>query len=393
MTGSGLVACLDIGRSLMHFMVGRFEQPGHSLRVCRVHLAESQGMRNGSLFDPWQLTEGIRHAVETIEAELEESIGGFYLCVDAESSALVKLQSSVAFDDSSHVISEDDVQRLLHTLRTSPSVTASSTIDIFGVMYNLGGNGVPCQDPRGLRSRVLEAHGYMLQRRNETLLQYLRCLKYARIRVRGLVHPGLAVGEEYLTEEQRREGALILDLGYEGCKLYYFFDGHMQAQVYLPIGGRTFCRDIEVVLNCKVTDAQQLKYAFGFGSSDEEKATLGEAPQQHVVEYHGDEDGEPLASLVPRILQARMDQLLGLAEEAFQREGLTVRRCPLGLMGGEALTLGIERYLSRAWSGEVHLIHPEVFQVPLPIFTGTYAMLHSLQRLGFVDEESDIPSG
>lgn len=375
-----VVACLDIGKSMTHIMVGRLGEKGSEPQVIKAFLAPSSGYNKGTLVDGWQLTEAIRHAVKRAEDELDESIAGFYLGVDAELTNLREVQALTHFASPTHMITQDDTLALLKKLHDTEEVSTSQYIDIFPVIFSLD-NDRTTREPEGQQSSFLSVRGFMMQRRSDYLLQILRCIKYARIKIDGLIHVGLAVGEVFLSEEERLSETIILDMGAESCKFYCFRAGFMQAELYLPFGGRTFSQDIETVLKCKAVIAEQLKYLYGFSFSA--PYLLDETTDQQGD--HSDEtpnyEGLVKDQIVPEILQARLDDILRLAMLNLSSDGISSQKCILKLMGGEASVNGLENYLRASWDSEVDLIHPPLSYVALPAFTGVYAMLYYLQHI------------
>ena len=383
-----LLACLDIGKTLIHLMIDKTTKETDGAERERAFLGYSYGIRNGAIYDAHALGTSIRSVFADAGVELGCEIEACYLGVDAMLTRLTKVQGKIEFQDGQHHITRQDIDRVLLDLDVHIAGLSEAKIDLFPIVYSLDNNRITL-DPSGHQSNWLGVTGFLLQRRDETLLHLLRCLRYAGIRVKGLVHIGLAVGEVFLSRDEKQQGTLVVDLGAEGSRFYYFKSGFMQAEVFVPLGGRTLTEDIAKVLGCQHDIAQSWKYRCGFSSSS---SSAADTPKENATNDSLKEnsfiyEGLPWEEVVPQILQARLEQIFIMANDQFIESGYDTTTCSIKLLGGESLLLGLAQWLSSSTGVEVEIIKPSPSQVAQPAFTSTFAMV---QYLHLLDREQSI---
>lgn len=378
--------CLDIGRALIHLMAGQAVSTDQGIDIRKVGLLPSSGFRHDVVLDPRLLSDSLREAVVMAQKDLEQPVRRFYLGVDSVLTRLKKVEAVRRFSDTEHRIDRDDVEQLMRELRYDDSLSQEYDIDLFPVIYTLD-RGRVTLNPLQLTSSLLGVKGFILQRRDDTLLHILRSLRYACIKVDALLHIGMAVGEVFLSREEKQKGCVVFDLGAEGSKFYLFRSGFMQGDLFVPMGGHHFSSDIDYVLRCGFAQAEELKIRYGFRYClTEPGGQAGAEALQPLMQRLQEESytalaEEELGSLVSHILWARLEYLLQTARLELIAQGFPLDGFSLKLMGGEMMLSGIDEGIARLWNGEVDVLKPSLSQVALPTFTSTYAMTHYLARL------------
>ena len=379
--------CLDIGRSLIHLMVGRVSSNPQDIEVLHVGLTSSEGFRKGRVLDTQQLSDALSSAFSEAEKSVGFPIRSVYLGVDAMLTRMMHIEATKIFPDSDHVLRRSDVASVMRELSAKVDASREDIIDLFPVIYTLD-RGRVTLNPLNLTSAQLGVKGFLLLRRDDTLRHVLRALRYAGVQVEGILHLGLAIGEMYLSQEEKTQGSIIMDIGSEGSKIYFFRSGFMQADAFVPIGGRRFTRDIELVLKCSASEAERLKLRYGFHSvidsmplnTDTDERGNPALDFTTYAEWNEAEQG----NLVSRVLLARLEQLVSLAQQELRSNITLPEEVLLKLVGGEVVLKGLADQISMLWPAQAEVLGlGEASGFPqggLATFINTYGMVQYLCR-------------
>ena len=361
---STLIGCLDVGSSLIHYMIGQYNSQSKSMSILKAGLWPTAGIRNGQIIDVGELCEALNQAIKTINKDMKRPLNDFYLSVDSSLSQLEMVSGEYKFPLENHLIEQEDldmlVQELNQAFRSYPDVK-DSLIDIFPVVYTLDQDRFTL-NPLQMKSSVLGVKAFLLKRRGTNLQHLWRSLNYTGINIVGLVHSGLALGEVYLTPQEKHEGIMLVDIGAKGTRIYNYRNGYMQYDILIPMGGETFTEDIASALHCRKANAELLKFQYGF--IDQDIDSKKHFSTEEIV--------------VREVLASRMDSLWRTAMSEIGQVNNFDLQLPLRLCGGEVMVPGLLMAISKRWPQKVSALRMSDDEVVQSHFTNVYAMLQYL---------------
>ena len=377
--------CLDIGRSLIHLMVGQVSSDPQDVEILHAGLSPSDGFRKSRVLDMQQLSDALSSALADAEKTVGYPIRSVYLGVDAMLTRMMHIEATKVFPDIDHIICRNDVTSVMRELSSNVQASREDIIDLFPVIYTLD-RGRVTLNPLNLTSAQLGVKGFLLLRRDDTLRHILRALRYAGVQVEGILHLGLAIGEVYLSQDEKTQGSIIIDIGSEGSKFYFFRSGFMQADAFVPIGGRRFTKDIELVLKCSASEAERLKFRHGFHSVIDSMPLSTDLDEQgrmalDFTQYASWSEAEQ-GNLVSRILLARLERLVSLAQNDLRQHVSMPSSVLIKLVGGEVVLHGLAEHVAALWPAKADILslgETSVFpQGGLVTFINTYGMVQYL---------------
>ena len=275
MTTPGALLCgIDIGSEAVHAVLARV--PGSSceadgtplLEVLAVGTAESRNsVQYGDIVRPGAVTEAARQAVKEVEQTAGMKVGSAFISVGSRTRRSINSSGAITILTPEHRITGSDVYRavmaavprdgetawlrppyeLLHALPQEFWVDDLDSTD----------------DPIGWTGQKIESHIHLVSCPRATLERVKEAVSGADIRIERLVAAPLASGYGVLTEEERQEGVVLLDIGAMTTEIAVFRNGALRHSDLMPSGGRAYTRDLMHVLKTSHAHAEQVKRRYG----------------------------------------------------------------------------------------------------------------------------------
>jgi cell division protein FtsA len=240
MAGSPIVV-LDIGASKVLCLVG--EVQNDQVKILGMGQSPCAGLRRSAVVDMTKVVEAIRHSVRDAERAAGLKITGAYVGIAGEGVEAIQHCSTVAIVGNASPIDEEDVQRALAAAEQEASATPHTTMHRIVQSYAV--DGEPVQNPLWLHGNRLAIESLTVSAADHVCTTLERAASEA----------GLDIT---LSIDERAMGVGLLDIGAGTSDLALFY-GPLRHVVEIPFGGDDITRDLSMVLNISMREAEALK--------------------------------------------------------------------------------------------------------------------------------------
>lgn len=318
---SHLLATLDIGTTKVIFAIGSTNDSGQ-LKVLGLGSSVNTGIRNGSIIH----LEAIVDAIQ--EARLE-----------AEKSAGLKSPSSVwlscggphikSFDSSGMIavynkeINETHVQRVLEMAQATWVPMDRHILHVltqgFKVDHQEG-----ISDPKGMSGVRLEASVHIITAQLQVFQSYLKCVQKAGLKTKDVVLRQYASSLSTLSEDEKRMGVSLIDMGGESCDMITFHQGSVVQTATLPMGGDHFTQDIMLALGISQSAAEKIKRRYAYALSDmvpEDEMVKLEPMMEERSHHHSGGKKTFERKKLCQVIEARAKDMFYLLREKIEKSG------------------------------------------------------------------------
>jgi cell division protein FtsA len=388
------VASIDIGTSKICTLVGQVGDGG-GLQITGVGIVPSRGVRKGVITDIEQAAQAMRESVQRAERVSGYTITRAYVGVGGSHISSLNNRGPVAIGRGDRPVDRDDIDRAMeagqaiaipHNRRIIHSISREFTID--------DQDGI--KNPLGLMGYRLEVEVHIVTGAENSIQNLVRCVGMNGIEVADLVLQPLASAETVLTEDEKKMGVALVDIGGGTTDLCLSVDGSPWQTMVFPVGGNHLTNDIAVGLHTPWATADDIKmrYAQVNQPADTgeviEIATFGEQSLQTVSRFE-------LCS----IATARMEEILDLVARELKRSGFDAL-IPAGvvLTGGTANLRGLTALAERMLRLPVRIGAPTGLQglaeaISGPAYASSVGLLLWGRRQGLAETErvARHPSG
>ena len=188
-------------------------------------------------------------------------------------------------------------------------------------------------NPTGWTGEKIESHVHLVSCPRATLHRIEEAVNSAGIHIERLVAAPLATGYGVLTEEERQEGVVLLDVGAMTTEIAVFRHGALRHSDLMPSGGRAYTRDLALGLKTSHAHAEQAKRRYGV-------ALVEKVPEDDYFEIQVSGGGYPKQwrrRLLADVLQQRAESDLTKIREQLRHVLREVPRTMVFTGGGANL--------------------------------------------------------
>lgn len=208
------------------------------------------------------------------------------------------------------------------------------------------------RSPIGMRGRNVVAEATVVTVRSQVLDHLQRLLEGLGYEVVGAAAEPLAAARVALSAEDRVRGAVLLDIGCETTAAAVYRDGGVQALAWIQAGGAHVTRDVAFALQLDLEHAEALKRRAG--------CALVEAadPRRQIEVQRSRERLTVNEQTLAGIVEARMEELFGMARDALRAQSALGLGDRLVLSGGGARLRGAVDLAEQVFESPARIADP-----------------------------------
>jgi cell division protein FtsA len=318
--------------------------PEQPLRILGVGVAAAHGLNRGMVENLRDAGESIRTSVDQARRSSGVPVGSAFVSVAGPHISCQNNRGIVAIPDRERPISHDDALRVLDGSQIVAIPTNREVIHAVPRFFVVDGQE-HVTDPVGMYGQRLDVETHIVTGLSTVLQNLAQCVANTGVRMEQPVLASLASAEAVLSDEEKSQGVVLLDIGGGTTDVAAFVEGAVYHTAVLPLGGGHLTRDLVVGLRCPYQAAEDAKTLFGH-------ALPSAIDAEETVEI--DAFGEEGHKSVPRrriaeIVQARIEEICEMAMQEVRRAVHDdILSAGLVLTGGTANLPGIATLAEQA---------------------------------------------
>jgi cell division protein FtsA len=317
-----VIAGLDIGSSKVSIIIGAVKSHmgltganEYSLDVVGLGIAANTGIRQGVVVNVEATIEAIAKAREEAELMSGYKIEDVYIAVGGSHVKSFDSQGMIAIRN--REVKADDIERVIEAAKAIAVPADREVLHVLPREFKID-EQAGISDPVGMSGVRLEANVHIVTAGQTALQNILKCAEKAGLRVRGLVLQQLASSLAVLSEDEKKLGAAVVDMGGGTCDIVVFAAGSVAFTATIPVGGQHVTQDIAMGLRTPQTSAETVKKQHGCAIAD-----LVE--ESETIEVEGVGGRKPRAILrrdLCEVIEPRIEETMGLIWQEIRKSGL-----------------------------------------------------------------------
>ena len=356
---NNIYAALEIGTTRTVLAIGESETGGRLKVTCHAEIP-STGIRKSQILDITQATQSIRSVLQKIERQQDEAgakitVGNAFLVVSGQHIkadpffGLAQVENSRVGDDELN-----EVIRAAHTMTLPKDRELLDIVDQDYVLDNLGG----ITAPKGMAGRVLRLNVLHVHADRNRIQDARTAADAAHLEIREPLFATTCAADAVLEDHEKKNGALVLDLGGGSTGYAVYSDGYPVATGVIGVGGDHVTNDIAHAFQTTNAQAESLKTHEASalvtregGESARVKVELGENTLM---------DNRTISRrALNTVVNARLMELFTAIRETLEDRDV-IHRLHSGviLTGGGARMRDIDRLAAQALGTAVRIGHP-----------------------------------
>jgi len=321
---SNIIAGLDIGSTKVSLVIGALKveippapgaPPEVTVNIIGLGTAQNVGLRQGVVVNVEATIEAIAKAREEAELmsgyKIEEvfvAIGGTHV-KSFDSRGMVAIRNKE--------VKADDIDRVIEAAKAVAVPADREVLHVLPREFKLD-DQAGIFDPIGMSGVRLEANVHIVTAGNTALQNIVKCAEKAGLKVRSLVLQQLAASLAVLSEDEKKLGAAVIDMGGGTSDIITYIAGSVAHTATVPVGGQHFTQDIAMGLRTPQTSAERVKKRHGC-------AIVDLVDENETIEVEGVGGRKPrslLRSDLCEVIEPRAEETLGLIWHEIRRSGL-----------------------------------------------------------------------
>lgn len=353
---TGVLVAVDVGTTKVCTIIARREDAG-GFRVLSFSASPSGGIAAGVVTDTSEAVEAIRNSIQDAARQASVTVESAYIGISGSHVSFENRLDRIDGAASRGVITRDDLDRVPEAVAKVSARPGRKVIHALPKSYSLDGQG-GIRDPLGMHTSKLDVESHLVLADDDSVRSLSRAIESSGIRVQGMVLNPIASAEAVLTEREKFNGVVLVDIGGGTSDVIVFDRGSVQLTAILPVGGFQFTNDICVTYRTNYTSAETAKIEKG--SAD---PTGFKAADEVVLPVHGqgsERQRHVALRELSQLLRERVFELsrmirLKMIDAGIEDPG----SANLALTGGSSRLVGMEDLFKQRLTPKVRVAGPD----------------------------------
>lgn len=339
------IAALEISSSKVIGAVGIAGRSGHLDIVAVEQEKHKDIVRYGQIQNSEEVFNLVNYVLERLERRngiAPREISGVYVGLSGRSLRSIATNVSLSLPDDTE-ISESIVERLREQAREEDLDNSLEVVDVVPRVFKVGKSET--HRPIGMMGNGISATYDRIVARPAIRSNLRRVIvDKLGLDLKGIVVTPIATGYVVLTEQEKKLGCMLVDIGSETTTVLIYSKGNLAYFATLPLGGRNVTRDL-TSLNELEEKAEELKLTAG-------NAIAPSTPSQVTVGRHKQSD-------ISNLVVARSEEIVANIVEQISIAKLKEKDIPEGIVlcGGGSRLAGMQELISRFSGMKVRQAH------------------------------------
>ena len=341
-----IYAALEIGTTRTVLAIGE-AAVGDKLKVtCHAEIP-STGVRKSQILDINQATQSIRSVLREIEKKQlavgnSITIGNAFLVVSGQHVKAASFTGTAQIARGK--VTAADMNEVGHNTRAMVLPKDRELLDFVDRAYGVDDIG-GISDPKGMSGRVLKLDAIQIHADANRINNARTAANEAHLEIREPLFAATCVGDAVLSDLEKRNGALVLDIGGGSTGFAAYSDGYLAYTGVIGVGGDHITNDIAHAFQTTQAQAEELKIR-------DASAMIGTNSGEPRVKIPGSSPLMESRTISRRaldtVVNARLRELFGILREKLEEADL-LHRLHAGafITGGGAAMRGIDALIQR----------------------------------------------
>lgn len=382
------IVALEIGTSKIVVLVGEMREHG-SIMITGMGRHEAYGVRKGEIVDFENAGLGVRAALTQAEKVSKVVIEQVHLAVSGGHVQSTSNRGTVHVSSPDREICDEDVDNVIEVAGALQLPPDRDILHTICQHFCIDDQEMVIR-PEGMEGTQLSLDMLIVHGLRNRLQNTIRVVEAVPLVVADVAFSGLCSALSVLTSEQKKAGAIVIDLG-AGTTDYLVYSNNIVATGgALGVGGDHITNDIGLAFNIPRLQAEAVKCKHGSAIVGGDESLRVSLPAE--VGFQG---GKVSLKSLNTVINARCDEILSMIRKRIENEG-AMQQIGAGvvLTGGGAHLSGIKELAEKIFESPCSVGRPRnVSGLATTTHGPEYASCCGLVQYGFKTmAQSESPS-
>ena len=300
MPATDFIVAIELGSTEIIGAAGRKNADGSIQILAYASEHSSDCIKKGVIYNSDKTAQCILLIIQNLEGQLGASIKKVYIGIGGQSMRSLENRVSRQFNEETKIS-----QALIDSLMKSNREMALGDQEILAVEPQEYKVGKDLRiDPVGISANNIEGHFLNIIARRTLKEKIRQCFKQAKRDVADYFLSPLVTANAVLTNNEKRSGCALVDLGAETTTVSIFKNNILRHLAVIPLGGNNITKDI-CSERMEEEDAEQMKLSFASAYTEP-----SEDEDDSQKEYSLDGRITIKAKTLENIVEARINEII-----------------------------------------------------------------------------------
>ena len=257
MNSSDPIAALEIGTTRTVIAIAEPLGEGR-LRVSAYDGIPSSGVRKSQIVDVAQARYSVSSVQKKLVSQFDYAVAQAYLVISGpqirtqESSVQIPLQRGV--------VGDEDIEEIGERMYDIALPAERQALEVARLSYGLD-DIENIVSPKGMSGHILKLRTLCIHGSAQRIADAKSAADAAKLEILDVCYAGTSAAAAVLTPQQKRDGALVIDLGGGSTNFTAWADGRLLYADVIGVGGDHVTEDIRDAFTISVAQAEQLKFS------------------------------------------------------------------------------------------------------------------------------------
>ena len=292
----------------------------NSIEILGFGVQDSVGVNKGLITNIEDVSRTIKDAILQAKESVTETIGTTVVSISGNYTRGIKATGYVTIPNG--LVSETDINQAMQmALSNSIILPEYDVVHVIPLFFKVDDQEV--ENPFNMNGSKLEASVYIVTAKRNALINIKSALRIFGIDDVRFVLDSYAASLAVLDEQQKRIGAVVINLGASTTEFVYHKGNSIIYNGFIPVGSKNITNDLSLMLNTPLRTAEKIKIEYGslikdyFGNGEVGPSNVG-VSQINDEEYFKE---FPLGH-IQTIIHARVEELLVLVKNELKKNAL-----------------------------------------------------------------------
>jgi cell division protein FtsA len=346
--GRLLVAC-DFGTTTFRALVCEERSDG-SLAVVAGHEEPAEGFQDGDFIDLATGSRAVARTLRAVESAADIDVHAFTYNISGSHLRSVWARGQIQIGPGPRPIRTGDLESALAKARSLVIPFDHQILAVNPVEYTVDRvRGIV--DPRGRIGSQLEVEAHLITGSRSVVRNVENAIRTAGYDAAGGAVDVLAAATALVTEEEKQEGTLFVDVGGRTTAWAVFRHGRIVGNGSVPWGGVHMTADLAHGLRVSPVEAERIKRDHGVVLRSLEEAIAPDV-------LFGSETPVVTPALIAAVLEPRLEEIFGLVKTTIGDDVLMASlNAGLVLTGGSVRCRGSDQLAEEVFGLPVRVRH------------------------------------
>jgi len=302
MNDSRMVAALEIGTSKIQVFLGEIID-NKSMSIVGMGQQASLGIKKGDIYDLKKASQIAHEAIVSAENATNIRTKSVYMSISGAHIKGMRSIGSANVRGENNIVTTADIERAKEDAQNKTLDSNSAFIHKICCGYYLDGKF--SIDPLGKEASRIDAEYWLVYGDSEKISNALHIVHSFGMVVEEIIFSGIASARMVTTQQQRKDGILVVDIGCGTTDYVLYKNGRPIISGVIPIGGDHITNDLAHGLRMYNKNAETIKRKLA-------KAIITEDERNEFVWTKGDQQiGDKKISIdsLNKIVRSRVEEL------------------------------------------------------------------------------------